>query len=262
MVAAVRQLKADKSRPSQASGGVAVIAWNKDVTLQRLQYDSRGVIVVKVNKRDSPAIVLIAVYVPPAGSPFESWCQPILDMASNYYCDYIGQYKGRVFIVGDFNMRLGSHGGRLTEDALAPSESSRAAPLRLLCSKLGISPLHGRPGSFPPASTTSHHIDPTQTGSAEVDYILGCNDLPPDSIQRHATLPWNRTSFTTHRTIACTIAVQGEVAPRAAKQKPRKPADQVQVPSYDDPRHFIMAALISSPVKSLPPPLASRRQWT
>ncbi len=237
------------TRHRPANGGVAVIAWNSQVRLQLLNMDDRGVAVVRVDKPGAAALVVIAVYIPPVSSPFKGWREPVQESILRYYKNFSRSYPGRTFIVGDFNTRLGAYQERRTEDA-APGDGlgSQSALVRTLCSDLLVSPFHGRPGQGAPAACTSRHLADLSEGSAEVDYILGPNDMPADAVICHPPAVW--PDFTTHRTIACTINVTGKLHPQSPATRMR-PSGHIQVPSYDDGRHYDMAANALEALKAL-----------
>jgi hypothetical protein len=99
-------------------------------------------------------------------------------------------YGRLVFLLGDFNLRLGSvHlGRRVSPDTRAPN-SPRVRHFRRALRVLGMLPVHGRAEHLP-ATFTSKYIIPGQSGFSEVDYIIASTELPASMFRLIAAPTW------------------------------------------------------------------------
>jgi hypothetical protein len=242
------------------SAGVAVASFNKQFNVYREFAHTKGVISVSLHRAGYKPVAIIGAYVPCDGSPQEDWTIEILSIIETEYKRLYAKAKfaGRVFIALDANMRLGSFGGRHTDDP-RPDGCKRTKLLRSLCSRLRVAPLHGRTVETT-ATTTSRHIDPTQQGESEIDYVLGPIDLPADQFHLVRPDPFNDVpDGVTHRLISVALDLVPEDAKttppacgcglgHAAGQPCAPPPRHAHgaVPTWFDPRNADAASRIKS----------------
>ncbi len=188
------------------ASGVTILIHNPALKGRLLSQDPKGALCIEVKEVGFEPLAIIAVYIPPHSSPVEHWTRPLFTFVTQEHHRLREKYQGNIVVIGDFNIRLGNLMGRHSMDTNASSSPMRRRNLLMqLCRDCDISPIHGRdPAS--PAPVTSRHIDPSNPGTSEIDYIMMSNTLPPTSAPIGPVVDWlSIPDGITHRPITACI---------------------------------------------------------
>ena len=233
-------------------GGVAVASLRPDLTLTTMRDTTLGGIAVRVEQRGGRGTVfVVAVYLPPAGSPYEDDRAPLLAWAFRAYDDL--SRLGLTVVVGDFNTRLGSLGGRVSLDTTRPPWKRRRARdaaaehaegdadggrcasrfarhLWQLCRARGLSPVHGRSADLPGYTTSRVVTVSDGEGTSEVDFVVAPNE--GGAVTALAPPPWGPAPHgLSHRPVLATVALPPPRVARARAAAGRRPQPR---PCYRD----------------------------
>ena len=237
--------------------GVAVLVFNRAISVSPLHADPGGVLALRLQSPGTRPVALVATYLPPPSGSAEAVAlrkrllRVILEVTTRLLQSPL---YDEVLLVGDLNGRLGTFGGRHTQDKRAPAQCD----LVPLLEALSMSPVHGRPGreAAPVTSRSPSYASASRaTGEheAEVDYI--CGRLSSGAVPWAAPLLGQFTEGTSHAPIAVRLPLTSLGHPGPAPQpRQRRPPPP---PPYSDDRAWKaagqarLAALAGSPTTGL-----------
>ena len=213
--------------------GVGFLVHDPRLTIEVVTRDSSGILAISVSQPGSKPMLIIGTYLP----PYRSNSIEFRDGVMARICETWRLYRSKHasgYLVGDFNSRIGNHGGCANVDSKKIDAHSKRFITRVL-QPLGISSIFGR-NAHSTIEFTSRQIN-GNGGLAAVDHIFTDVDNM-DTIPLRIPQEWGEIpASVTHRPIMARLPL----SPRplqtplpATMGQPARPIKTYKNPPYTD----------------------------